>query len=54
MKNLCKYHIGPWPLNYFKKKLALFLVHLMSQKSLEMVLNEQDMTYGSEGGECKV
>jgi hypothetical protein len=26
-------------------------VHLISQKSLELVLNEQDMAYGSEGGE---
>jgi len=25
-------------------------VHLISQKSLELVLNEQDMAYGSEGG----
>jgi hypothetical protein len=28
-----------------------FLAHLMSQKSLELVKNDQDMTYGSEGGE---
>jgi hypothetical protein len=26
-------------------------VHLISQKSLELFLNEQDMAYGSEGGE---
>jgi hypothetical protein len=31
--------------------VAPFLAHLMSQKSLELVKKEQDMAYGSEGGE---
>jgi hypothetical protein len=26
-------------------------MHLISQKSLELVKNEQDMAYGNEGGE---
>jgi hypothetical protein len=34
-----------------KKFIAAFLVHLMSQNHWNWFLNEQDIAYGSEGGE---